>query len=207
MEYWSVGVLTFPTFHYSSTPFPHSSFYERIQDLSKASCRTLTNLISGETGDRVGHDHQRMVGRSERISLGLGQNFKLVGHDRNDRFTLFLQADAVVDTPRCARPSITQAVDNEVGLGCQVCKVLLGSALLGRNFGATDNAGNVVTFAQKFFESGSQEIALRLAVIKHTENLPVEIEKRLSMRDLFGRRPRLSFWIQNYHQIHLIECD
>ena len=88
-----------------------------------------------------------MVGRSERISLGLGQNFKLVGYDRNDRFSFFLQADAVVDTPRCARPSIPQAVDDEGGLGCQVWKVLFGSALLGGNFGAADNARNIVAFA------------------------------------------------------------
>src|SRR5262245_49708651 len=134
-----------------------------------------------------------MVGRSKRISLGLRQNFKLVGYDRDDRFTLFLQADTVVDTPRCARPSITQAVDDEVGLGCQGCKVLLGSALLGRNFGEANYTENVIAFAQKLFEPRSQEIALGFPVVKHAKNLPIEIEKRLSTRDLFRRRPQPPF--------------
>ena len=83
-----------------------------------------------DRADRMAHDEHRMVRRAERFFLGLCQGVEGMGDQGARKTAALLNLEGVVDTPRRARASITQAADDKVGLRCELVEILFRCALL-----------------------------------------------------------------------------
>ncbi len=78
------------------------------------------------------HDHNWRIGSTESFTLRLRQRLKRVRDDGDGEPAAFLQFNRIVDTPRCAGPSISQSADDKVGVSGEIVEVRFGRPLLGR---------------------------------------------------------------------------
>jgi hypothetical protein len=91
----------------------------------------FVNVFDFDRADRMPHDEHWMVRRAERFFLGLCQGIESVSDQGNRKAAALLYFEGVVDTPRRARASITQAADDKVGLRGELVEILFRRALLG----------------------------------------------------------------------------
>ena len=96
----------------------------------------------------MAHHQNRMIRRAERFFLGVSQRFEGVSNDGNGKPAALLQLYRVVDTPRRARPSISESAKNKISLRRQFVKILFGRALLSRKLPPSDDSGNPESFLQ-----------------------------------------------------------
>jgi len=146
-------------------------FRQRIE----SSVGSLIHFVDAHRADGMTHDQYRMIRRTERITLGLRQCFKGVRDDSYSKRAAFLKLNGVVDTPRRAGPSISQAADNEISLRRKLVKVSLGRALLGGQLTPLDHARDPVLFFEQPPETFSQFIRIRFAVIEQSDNLAAQL--------------------------------
>ena len=90
------------------------------------------------------HEQQGMIGGTEGFPLGFCQRFEGVGYNGDGQPASLLQLYAVVDTPRRARPSITKAGNDEVGLCRKLFEIFFRRSLLRGDLAPTNHARNVV---------------------------------------------------------------
>ena len=103
-----------------------------INQLAERRVRPLVDLLLLHRAYRMLHDQHRMIRRAESFFLGFCQRVEGVGDQRHREPAALLKLDRVVDTPRRAGASISEAAEHEIRLGRQLVEVLLGRALLRR---------------------------------------------------------------------------
>ena len=89
------------------------------------------------------HDHNRRIGSTESFALRLRQRLEGVRDNGNGEPAAFLQFNGIVDTPRCAGPSISQSADDDVGLTSELIQVRFGRPLLRGQLTSPDNASHI----------------------------------------------------------------
>jgi hypothetical protein len=94
------------------------------------------------------HDHNRRIGSTESFALRLRQRLKGMRDNGNGEPAAFLQFDGIVDTPRCAGPSISQSADDEVGVSGEIVEVRFGRALLGGKFASPYNPCDIAVLPE-----------------------------------------------------------
>ena len=94
------------------------------------------------------HDHNWRIGSTERFALRLGERLKGVRDNGDGEPAAFLQFNGIVDTPRCAGPSISQSADDKVGVSGEIVEVRFGRALLGRKFASPHNACHIAILSE-----------------------------------------------------------
>jgi hypothetical protein len=94
------------------------------------------------------HDHNRRIGGTESFALRLRKRLKRVRDNGDGEPAALLQFNGIVDTPRCAGPSIAQSADDKVGVSGKIVEVRFGRALLGRKFAAPDNACHIAILSE-----------------------------------------------------------
>ena len=83
-------------------------------NLEENSVRASGNFLSGLVLYGMRYVHSVKIGAVERRSLGPGSGLELPRGDGHRRHSQILQIYGVVQTARCARPSIGQRLDNGV---------------------------------------------------------------------------------------------
>lgn len=106
--------------------------------------------------DRMLHDQNWRIGSAERFALRLGEGFKRMRDNGDRKPAAFLKFDGIVDTPRCARPSISQSADDKVRLSGKLVQVDFRRALLRSKFSSPDHACDITVLSQKLLESRLQ---------------------------------------------------
>ena len=94
------------------------------------------------------HDHNRRIGSPESFALRLRQRLKGMRDNGDGEPAAFLQFNGIVDTPRCAGPSISQSADDNVSVSGEIVEVRFGRALLGRKFASPHNACNIAILSE-----------------------------------------------------------
>ena len=94
------------------------------------------------------HDHNRRIGSTESFALRLRERLKRVRDNSDGEPAALLQFNRIVDTPRCAGPSISQSADDEVGVSGEIVEVRFGRALLGGKFAASYNACHIAILSE-----------------------------------------------------------
>ena len=94
------------------------------------------------------HDHNRRIGSTESFALRLCERLKGVRNNRNREPAAFLQFNGIVDTPRCAGPSISQSADDKVGVSGEIVEVRFGRALLGGKFASPHNPCDIAILSE-----------------------------------------------------------
>ena len=94
------------------------------------------------------HDHNWRIGSTESFALRLGERLKGVRDNSDGEPAAFLQFNGIVDTPRCAGPSISQSADDKVGVSGEIVEVRFGRALLGGEFASPDNACHIAVLSE-----------------------------------------------------------
>ena len=94
------------------------------------------------------HDHNWRIGSTESFALRLGERLKGVRDNSDCEPAAFLQFNRIVDTPRCAGPSISQSADDKVGVSGEIVEVRFGRALLGCEFASPHNACHIAVLSQ-----------------------------------------------------------
>ena len=94
------------------------------------------------------HNQHRMIRRAERFFFNFRQRIEGVGDQRDREAAALLNLDRVVDTPRRARSSITQAGEDDIRLSRQLVKILFRRALLRRQLAPRDHIRHAVLFYQ-----------------------------------------------------------
>ena len=85
-------------------------------------------------------DHEnRVIRGAERFPLRFCQRFEGMRDQRHGESAALLQFQGVVDTPRRARPSISETANDEIRLGRQLVEVPFGGSLLRRNLAPLDH--------------------------------------------------------------------
>ena len=79
----------------------------------------LAHLFDCQASKRMLDDRERQIGYAQGLSFSPPQGNELGGANCHRRHPAFFQFDGVVDTPRRARTSIPNRVENDVAL-CQV---------------------------------------------------------------------------------------
>lgn len=104
---------------------------KNFHQLVQGRVRALVDLFQLDGADGVPHDQHRMLRRAESFLLGLRERVERMGNQSHREPAARLNLDRVVDTPRRARSSISQAAQDEIRLSRQLVEILLGRALLG----------------------------------------------------------------------------
>ena len=94
------------------------------------------------------HDHNWRIGSTESFALRIRQRLKGVRDNRDGEPAAFLQFNGIVDTPRCAGPSISQSADDKVGVSGEIVEVRFGRALLGRKFASPHDPGDITVLSE-----------------------------------------------------------
>ena len=94
------------------------------------------------------HDHNWRIGSTESFALRLGERLKGVRDNSDCEPAAFLQFNRIVDTPRCAGPSISQSADDEVGVSGEIVEVRFGRALLGGKFASPYNPCDIAILSE-----------------------------------------------------------
>ena len=94
-----------------------------------------------------------MIRRAKRFAFRFRQCFKRMGDQRDRKPAALLQLYGVVDTPRRARPSISETAENEIGLRGELIEIRLRRALLSRDLAPPDDAGNAESLSQQLLEA------------------------------------------------------
>jgi hypothetical protein len=94
------------------------------------------------------HDHNRGIGGTESFALRLRERLKRVRDNSDGEPAALLQFNGIVDTPRCAGPSISQSADDKVGMSGEIVEIRFGRALLGREFAAPHNACHIAVLSE-----------------------------------------------------------
>ena len=94
------------------------------------------------------HDHNRGIGGTESFALRLRERLKRVRDNSDGEPAALLQFNGIVDTPRCAGPSISQSADDEVGVSGEIVEVRFGRALLGGKFASPYNPCDIAILSE-----------------------------------------------------------
>ena len=94
------------------------------------------------------HDHNRGIGGTESFALRLRERLKRVRDNSDGEPAALLQFNGIVDTPRCAGPSISQSADDKVGVSGKIVEVRFGRALLGREFASLHNSCHIAILSE-----------------------------------------------------------
>src|SRR5437667_9951003 len=94
-----------------------------------------------------------MIRRAKRFAFRFRQCFKRMGDQRDRKPAALLQLYGVVDTPRRARPSISETAENEIGLRRELIEIRLRRSLLSRDLESPADAGNAEAFSQQLREA------------------------------------------------------
>jgi hypothetical protein len=94
------------------------------------------------------HDDNRRIRSTESFPLRSRQRLKGVRDNGDREPAALLQFDGIVDTPRCAGPSISQSADDKVGVSGEIVEVRFGRALLGRKFASPHNACHIAILSE-----------------------------------------------------------
>ena len=106
----------------------------------------LVNFFDFDSTDRMLHDQHRVIRRAKRFLFGFCQRHESVGDQRDRKTAALLNLEGVVDTPRRARASITQAADDKVGLRRELVEILFRRALLRGQLAPGNHVGHAVLF-------------------------------------------------------------
>ena len=93
-------------------------------------------------------DHNWRIGSTESFALRFRERLKGVRDNGDCEPAAFLQFNGIVDTPRCAGPSISQSADDKVGVSGEIVEVRFGRALLGGKFAPPHNACDIAVLSQ-----------------------------------------------------------
>jgi hypothetical protein len=80
-----------------------------INEIGERCIGALVDLFPLHRSDRVLHDQHRMIRCAERLFLGFCQRIESVRNQSHGEPAALLKFDRIVDTPRRARTSISQA--------------------------------------------------------------------------------------------------
>lgn len=94
------------------------------------------------------HDHNWRIGSTESFALRLRERLKRMRDNGDGEPAAFLQFDGIVDTPRCAGPSISQSADDKVGVSGEIVEVRFGRALLGGELASPHNPCHIAVLSQ-----------------------------------------------------------
>ena len=94
------------------------------------------------------HDHNWRIGSTESFALRIRQRLKGVRDNRDGEPAAFLQFNGIVDTPRCAGPSISQSADDKVRVSGKIVEVRFGRALLGREFASSHDPCDITVLSE-----------------------------------------------------------
>lgn len=127
-----------------------------FEQLVEGGVSSLFNLLRFHRADRMLHDQDRGIGSAESFALRLRERFKRMRDDGDRESASFLQFDGIVDTPRCARPSISQSADNDIGLSSEFIEVRFGRPLLRGQLSSPDNATHIAILSQQLLKTRLQ---------------------------------------------------
>ena len=119
---------------------------QNINQLIERRVGLLVHFFDFDRADGMLHDQHRMIRRAESFLLGFCQRHESVGDQCDREPAALLNFEGVVDTPRRAGASITQAADDEVGLRRELVEILFRRALLRGQFAPGDHVGHAVLF-------------------------------------------------------------
>ena len=94
------------------------------------------------------HDHNRRTGGTESLPFRLRKRLKRVRDNGDGEPAALLQFNGIVDTPRCAGPSISQSADDKVGVSGKIVEVRFGRALLGGEFASLHNSCHIAILSE-----------------------------------------------------------
>lgn len=123
------------------------------------------------------HDHNWQIGSTESFALRLRERLKGVRDNGDGEPAAFLQFNGIVDTPRCAGPSIPQSADDKVGVSGEIVEVRFGRALLGREFASPHHACDIAGLSEQLLKTCLKHIVVGLAVVQQTYRPAVKICK------------------------------
>src|SRR3989304_2534027 len=143
--------------------------------------RLAAHLLRFQSSHGVGNRYYGQSGHTQSFSLSPAQGGELIGAYGAGGNMPLLQLDGIVDTPRCARPSIANGIDHQITL---VRK--LGDDLFGGRSGtaifadtpdlaSSDNAAETVSFGKQLLDPGQKDIGIGLSIVQKTDPLPLKI--------------------------------
>src|SRR5271154_6803349 len=132
------------------------------------------------------HVHRVKIGTVERRSLGPRRHPELRSGYGYRRYSKILQIYRVVQTARCARPSIGQCLDNGV-YGSKLFDDSGRSRLRERGFRHAHNTRHVKALAEQALQSIEEEVAAGLADIQQSDGLALQTSQPCG-------RHRDSYW-------------
>ena len=94
------------------------------------------------------HDHNRGIGGTESFALRLRKRLKRVRDNGDGEPAALLQFNGIVDTPRCAGPSISQSADDKVGMSGEIVEIRFGRALLGGKFASLHHSCHIAILSE-----------------------------------------------------------
>ena len=94
------------------------------------------------------HDHNRRIGGTESFAFRLRKRLKRVRDNGDGEPAALLQFNGIVDTPRCAGPSISQSADDKVGVSGKIVEVSFGRALLGGKFASLHHSCHIAILSE-----------------------------------------------------------
>jgi hypothetical protein len=116
---------------------------QEFEQLIEGGVSALFHFFRFDRADRMLHDQDGRIGSTEGFPFRLCERFKRMRDYGDSEPASLLQFDGIVDTPRCARPSISQTADDEVSLSGKVVEVRFRGSLLGGKLASPHNARHI----------------------------------------------------------------
>src|SRR3989454_7428648 len=134
-------------------------------------------LLARERLDRVGHHDGLVVRGAERLGLGARGANELGRDDRRDRDAAVLEEHAVVHNARCARPSVGEPLDDDVGRADDLLAEDVGRRPREGRLLPPDDGLRRRALAQEFLEAVEQMVPLRFGDVEQRDDLAVEARR------------------------------
>src|SRR5262245_49527377 len=166
--------------------------YERAQ-LPDALPRHRTHFIAAAYAERVRHEKYRQPGIAEGARLRATQCLECGRADRERRPPALGRLDAVVDTPRRARPSIAGACDHQIAFGAELIDRGAVCRYRRRTLAYLHDALDAVLAPQQCLDLVDQVVEVGLGVVDEADHFalqPVE-DPRLARRCALRGRTRI----------------
>jgi hypothetical protein len=156
------------------------------------------HLIWFVAGQWMRNDCQRKASQAKITRFRSTEWSKFVATNDGGGDTVLFQFDGVVDTPRRARPSITDGGDDRITVR-ESSHDRLGRAhrrvLIAFHYGELAAAST-----QDFLDTFQQETRVRLAIVEKTNSFAAQVNKSPCQRQL--GRPRFGCGIQDFNETH-----
>ena len=118
----------------------------------------------------MGYEYRIEIGAPQPARLDAGGHSELVCDDGNRGNTSALERDAVVQTARCARPSVGQCLDDSVGKAESLQELRRGGLRVGW-LGLSYEIHHAVAFAQQLLQPLQKHAAAALADVEERDRL------------------------------------